>query len=173
MTVAVAFEEKLRSDHTLGIDDERPREGNTLSLALRRGVEDIVFLNDLTLGIGQEGEADLRRVGEFLEDAGRIVADSDDLDARLIDRLEVTLQLDQLRAAEWSPVRRTVKDQRDFALLEQVIQRAILALLVLEGEPRSLGTNLQAGQPVSGWRTFLLSLKSRREKQRDARREGE
>ena len=66
MTVTVALKKKLRSDHTLRIDDERPRVRDTLGLTFRSGVEDVIVLNDLAFRIGEQEKADLRLVGEFL-----------------------------------------------------------------------------------------------------------
>jgi hypothetical protein len=60
------------------------------------GVQDAVTANRCRAGIGQKRKAD--RV------ALRVVADSRDTDSLLTELFETTLQLDELRAAERSPV---------------------------------------------------------------------
>ena len=120
-------------DHALLIEDEGARIGHALRLALGGLVADVVGIDRLALGVRQQGEGDLRLVGELLEDRRRIVADADDLDSRRPrstsrSRCSWTNCVRQIR----SPVGRAVEDQGDLALLEELVERALLALLVLE-----------------------------------------
>ncbi len=117
--IAVAFEEDLGADNTLFIEDERPWVRHAFGLAFGGLVEDVVILDRLAAGIRQEEEGDLRLVGELFENRRLVVADPDDLDSGFLDRLEITLQLDQLRTAEGSPVGRAVEHQGDLALFQR------------------------------------------------------
>ena len=139
------FEEELRADHALAIQDEGARMGHALRLAACGRVADVIGLDRPALGIGEHREADLHAVGEGLQGLGIVITEADNLDTGGFDRLEVALQLDQLRAAVGSPVGRAVEHQGDLALAEEFLQRALLALLILEGELRRLLADLQAG----------------------------
>ena len=93
----------------------------------------MVILDRLALGVGEQRECDLHAVGEGLEDLRVVVTDADDLDPGPLNGLEVALQLDQLRAAERSPVGGPVEHQGDLALLQEFVERTLPTLLVLQG----------------------------------------
>jgi hypothetical protein len=81
------------------------------------------------------------------------------------------LQLNQLPAAERSPVGRAVEHEGDLALLEQVIERALFAFLILECKFRRLFADLQASLIVGRGFPLALGLGVRGAEQDDGRRE--
>ena len=153
------------------IQDEGTRIGHALRPAFGGLVADVVGVDRLAPGIGEQWEGDLHAVGEGLQDLRVVIADADELDTGILDGLEVALQLDQLRAAERSPVGRAVKHQGDLALVEEFVQRALLALLVLEGEPRRRCADLQAGLFLGRRLSLLLGPCGRRGEKQDHRGE--
>ena len=90
--------------------------------------------------------------GESAENGRRIVANRHDLTAGCFQFFQVGLQLDQLLLAEWSPIRRSEKDQRDRPFLEQGIERDILVRLIFQGKRRRFFAHGQTG--VFGSRRF-------------------
>src|SRR5262249_22233078 len=138
MPVAIPFEEQFGADHSRAIEDEGTWIGHAYRPALRSLIADVVGVDRPALGVREQGEGDLLAVGELLEGRWWIIADADDLDACGFDRLEIALQLDQLPTAERSPVGRAEEHQRDVILLEQLVERALPAVLVLEGKPGGL-----------------------------------
>jgi hypothetical protein len=122
VAVAIPFKEELGADHTLSIQDEGPWIRDALRPAFGCLVADVVSLDRLAPGVGEQREGDLRAVGEGLQDLRVVIADADDLNPGSLDRLEVALQLDQLRAAERSPVGGAVKDQGDLTLVEELVE---------------------------------------------------
>src|SRR5262249_31790184 len=148
VAVAKPFEEELRADHAVSIQDEGPRIRHAFGLPLGGLVADVVGIDRLALGVRQQGGCDLRPVRELLEDGRVVVADTYELDPGLLDRLDVALQLDQLRPAEWSPIGRAEEHEGDLTLLEELVERPLLAPLVGEGELRGRGADLQARLPL-------------------------
>ncbi len=122
MALAIPFEEQLGANHTLLIDDESAWMRCAHRFPFGGLVANIVGLDGLALGIGEQREGDFQPGRGRLQDLGVIITDADDLDPGVLDRLEVTLQLDQLRAAERSPVGRAVEYQGRLALLEDLVQ---------------------------------------------------
>ena len=95
-----------------------------------------------------------REVGKGVR---RVVADGDEGDAGGLDPFVVGLQLHQLRLAERSPLGRTIEDQRNLPVLQEVVQGSLLALLVLQGKGGCLGPDRQGlglrggtGEPPTG-----------------------
>jgi hypothetical protein len=90
--------------------------------------------------------------GESAENGRGIVANRHDLTAGRFQFFQVGLQLDQLLLAEWSPIRRSEKDQRDRPFLEQGIERDILVRLIFQGKRRRFFSDGQSR--VFGSRRF-------------------
>jgi hypothetical protein len=76
--------------------------------------------------------------GEVSQNLLRIVADGSDLDALLAKLLDATLQLDELRAAERSPIRRAEEHQHYAAWAHDRLQGARAAGLIRKAEIRNL-----------------------------------
>src|SRR5215472_389273 len=74
VAVAIPFEKELRTDHTLSIDDKGTGIGHSLRPAFGGFVADVVGIDRLALGVGQQWEGDLRSVGELLEQRWIIIA---------------------------------------------------------------------------------------------------
>src|SRR2546430_7391 len=130
----VSFEEKLRTDDALGIDNERARVRNAAPAFGRFLVANAVGVDGLAAGVGEEWIADGAVRGEAFEDGWRIVADGHKLAAGRLDFLQAGLQLDQLHLAVGSPIRRAVKDQCHRAFLEQRLEGNVAVVLVFERE---------------------------------------
>ena len=80
--------------------------------------------------VGQQWVADFVLVGEPSECLDRVVADSVDGDAFTLEIVHPALQLDELRAAEWSPVGAAVKDDQPFAARSMIVQAHLFAELI-------------------------------------------
>lgn len=142
MSVAVTFQEKLGPDDALGIDDEGSRVGDSVnSGANRLFVQNLIGLDRLAARIREQGIGDVTLSSELLQGFFRIVADTNDLATGGFDFLHALLQLDQLLFAERSPVRRSIKHQRNRPLLEQGIQRLVLTMLIFQSPVRSFLTD--------------------------------
>jgi hypothetical protein len=83
-------------------------------------------------------------LGEVSQNLLRVVADSDDVDPVLTELFETTLQLDELRAAERSPVGRAKEHQHRAARPHHRLQVAHATGLVSEVEIRNLLPYLRA-----------------------------
>jgi hypothetical protein len=75
------------------------------------GVQDLEHPNDIGIGIGQKREINLVPVSEVLKDCPTIVANSSHCKTALRKLDLGALQLNQLRFAERSPVRRSKEQQ--------------------------------------------------------------
>ncbi len=83
-------------------------------------------------------------IGEVLEDRLTVIAYGCDLDATCFEPLFRILQLDQLRFAEGSPIRRTEEKQnRPFRSL-QCLNGLVMAKLVRRSEGRRFLSHLQS-----------------------------
>ena len=97
-------------------------------------VQHAVGFDNLTLRIGEQRKCNLALLCEIRENFGRVITDRDDLDIRRVDSLDATLQFDQLPDAKWSPIRRSMEDQSDVAIFQEIINAYLLAVLVLQRE---------------------------------------
>jgi hypothetical protein len=76
------------------------------------GVEDAEPLDHATVGVREQGVGNAVLAGELSEDVRRVIADGKRLDPVPVERLQVTLQLDELRLAEPSPRGASVKQKK-------------------------------------------------------------
>jgi hypothetical protein len=83
-------------------------------------------------------------LGEVSQNLLRVVADAGDTDALLAEFFETTLQLDELRAAERSPIGRAEEHQHRAARPHDRLQVAHAAGLVSEVEIRNSLSHLRA-----------------------------
>jgi hypothetical protein len=80
-------------------------------------------------------------VSEFLEYSFTVVTDGRQLDPLLLKPFSCCLQLDQLRFAEGSPIRRTEKQQNGSIRSLQCFVRLLLTLLIAELECGNLASD--------------------------------
>ena len=83
-------------------------------------------------------------LGEVSQNLLRVVADSDDTNPLLTELFETTLQLDELRATERSPIGRAEEHQHRAAWPHDRLQVAYAAGLVSEAEVRNSLSHLRA-----------------------------
>jgi hypothetical protein len=107
-------------------------------------VQDSVAANRRRAGVGQQRKADPMALGEISQDLLGVVADSCYMDPLLAELFETTLQLDELRAAERSPVGRAEEHQHRAARPHDRLQVAHAAGLVSEVEIRNSLSHLRA-----------------------------
>ena len=106
---------------SIGVDQERSRMRNSVQSRslLHLLIPNLERANRLALRIGQQRILDHLLLGESLQGIGSIIADSDQINSRLVDSIQVLLQLNQLPNTKRSPVRRTMEDDRQHAILLQ------------------------------------------------------
>jgi hypothetical protein len=80
-------------------------------IGIDQGVEDPEPLDDLTVGVGQQWKRDPVGAGVVGEGIDLVVAEREEGNACVDEVVCVLLQLDQLRAAGWSPHGRSVEDE--------------------------------------------------------------
>lgn len=98
VTFAVAILKQLGLNDSLSVNQNRAGVWEA-SLKVQP-----VGLNRLAARIGQKRQRDFETIAETLQDADRIEADSDHLDASVFESFAIFLQLDQLPFAVRSPV---------------------------------------------------------------------
>ena len=101
---AVFRVEKLLFNDSLGVDKEIPRPRHAFELPDGFGVQYLVRLDRLGIGVGQQRKINLAAVREILEYFYAVVADRRQLDPLLLESRSSTLQLDQLAFTVRSPV---------------------------------------------------------------------
>ena len=110
-TLAIFRFEEFFSNDAFRINKKISRAGKALLHPRGFAVENAVGLDDLRVWISEQGIIDLAPVREKLQDLFRVIADSRQLDALLLESLSSTLQLDQLPFAEWSPIGGTEEEK--------------------------------------------------------------
>jgi len=103
-TLAIFRVEKLLLDDALGVDKEIPGPRHAFKLPSGFGVQHLICLDRLGVGVGKQREINLEAVREMLEDFHAIVADRRQCDPLLLESRASTLQLDQLAFTVRSPV---------------------------------------------------------------------
>jgi hypothetical protein len=98
------------------------------------GVKDAELSDHEAVFIREKGIADAMPLGELKEDVLRVVADGEDLDAVTTERFLVALQLDELRLAEASPGRASVKHDQCAVGVSGLAETDQIAELVRQGE---------------------------------------
>ncbi len=106
------------------------------------------LLNDLGLGIRQQGSSNVLPLREIRQDLYRIIEDRDNPQPLLLELLDVLLQLDELRFAVRSPVRGPVEDHYGSLGTANGVKVLHSSVLIRSAEERNLFAD---GRPGGGW----------------------
>ena len=107
-------------------------------------VQDAVALDGRRTDVGQQRKGDAVPFGEVGENRLRVVADSRDVDPLAAKLLKASLQLDELRAAERSPIGGAEEHQHRSARTNHRLQRLGAAVLIPETEIGNPLTDLRS-----------------------------
>ena len=105
--------EKLGHHLTARIDHVRSRIRDAISHGVRRNgfVQNPETANDFGIGIRKQWVSNMLSAGKVFEHGHAVIADRGQPQTLCTDIADMLFQLDELGFAEWSPVRRTEKNQ--------------------------------------------------------------
>src|SRR5262249_53905485 len=102
---------ELFSNHAACVDEEISRARHIQKLTRALGIQDVVCTNNPGIGICEQGEIDFAAIREVLQDGFAVVANRCEFHSLLVESCFCNLQLNQLRFAVWSPIRRAEEEQ--------------------------------------------------------------
>lgn len=111
-------------------------------------VEYAECVDQLAANIRKHRIFDTVSLGEPLQDLARVISDRRRIDSVGLEIYERELQLDELIAAVWSPIRAAAEHQQQAVGSHQFIQRSGLTVLIGQSEIGNLLTDLGPG-PVA------------------------
>src|SRR6266853_1687447 len=140
--------EELFPNCAVGIDEKISGPRHALVLPGRLDVQDVIGVKGFRIRVGEQGKFDFAPVREGFQYLLGVIADGRHSDPLFFKSRFCVLQLDQLRFAVRSPIRRTEKEQNSSLWSFQRLQSLLPAKLVAGRESRSLLTDGQSNRGV-------------------------
>lgn len=151
--LTIPFPEQFGANDAFLINQKRSWVRNPFGPTACPFIEDTKCSDGFAVFVGEKWKFHFGFRCELCKDFHRIVTDCDHLQICFFELPAVLLQLNQLPNAERSPGRRSMEDHRNGTFFEQILERLLFPILILEGELRSGLAHFHSGFLLRGSHT--------------------